>query len=476
MSRLILLTSAITVVLLAGQADVFGATASPPSSGQCTPIRAAVQKMIAAQRVPGVAYIVVDRGAILCQAAVGKKNLATQTSVDLDTRFEIGSITKQFTAAAILQLKEADKLSLDDRLAKYLPTYTRAKNVTIRQLLWHMSGVPEFLAVGDYMHTVTTRPGTFGATIALVENLPLDFKPGTMYEYSSTNYEILGRIVEIASGNDWAEYIRAHLFARAEMAHSTFIEDESITPDMATGYYTPKTSVLRSPSSGHWFWAAGSIVSTVGDMAKWNNALFGDHVISKDDLRLMTKPGPIYLNGWNSYGFGLDIDEYLSQRRISHHGGTLGFVALDEFFPKFGETIAVLENNADGDPDPIANLIFDTLHPDVVEKASHPAAGEDPRISARAEEWLHRFEVGDIDRSQLDPQFNKGLTSDQLAQLKSTWEVLGTPTSFVYHGKKFHAGQTAYMYFATFKRAPRSKVIIVLDAHDKIAGWLVQTE
>ncbi len=434
------------------------------------------------QDAPGLQLVVVDHGSIVTDRAYGVRNIDTQEPVDVHTRFEIGSITKQFTAAAILQLKEKGLLSLDDRLGAYVPQYAAARNVTLRQLLLQVSGIPNFTSTKAFTRLVAvrgtsvvlSRPGSFDAILAMIDRKPLEFKPGTKWKYSNTNYVLLGRVVEIVSHMPWEAYIRTHMFARARMTDSSFMENESSTGDMATGYVRYHGQLRPAPSMNGWAGGAGAIVSTATDLAKWDAALFGGKIISAADLRLMLTPGalPAGLPGAH-YAFGWVDDRYDGQARFWHNGGTLGFRASNQIYPRLGQRIIVLANNSGSDADAIADAMFDQLHPQLARRQTINAAGENPAITALAKRIFGEFVSGSLDRSQLDDDMNRAMTPALIASAKAQFSQVGTPELWVYQGKRIKNGTTLYEYRVTFTSGVKLNVYIGIDAQGKVAGYLL---
>lgn len=433
--------------------------------------------LMKAMHVPGIEVVVLDRGKVVQSRAFGLKNLESKAPVDLHTRFEIGSITKQFTAAAVLQLKERGKLSLDDKLGKYLPQYLRARNVTLRQMLLQISGIPDYTnekAFGEMIRQrngryVVTRSGSLNGVLALIENHKLDFKPGTKWAYSNSNYYLLGRVVEIAAREPWADYVTAHIFKPAGMTESTFMEDEPKIADMATGYVPGKNGLLPGSSFNGWAGAAGTIVSTASDLAKWDDALFGGTIVSAADLKIMTAPGTLpAMNG--HYGFGWVIDTYDGQPRIWHDGGTLGFNASNQIFPRTHQAVIVLSNGADG-ADAIAQRTFDALHPDFAQMKDRAAAGEDAAVTARAKALWKQITVGPLDRAQLTGKMSKDLTPELLAQVKTQLASLGSPSSWVYKGKSVTGGTTSYSYSVKFTSGTTLDLVMSVDKDGKISSY-----
>lgn len=450
----------------------------------CVPLGAGAQEngaiassALAALKVshaPGLSLAVMEHGKIAFARGFGVKNFDLQTPVDPHTRFEIGSITKQFTAAAILQLKEHGKLSLSDRLGKYVPQYATGKNVTIEQLLWQVSGVPDYTEAKRFMRTAASQPGSLDGVLRLIKGKPLAFAPGTKWAYSNTNYYLLGRVVEVASGTPWQTYVRTYIFAPANMTESTFIEDERNASDMATGYELKKQNFVPSPPVGAWAYSAGAIVSTAGDLLKWDRAVFAGKIVSAADFKLMTTPGRLRSGKSTGYGFGWVIDKHDGVSRIWHNGGTFGFVAQNEIYPSLGEAIVALENSSAAGPALVAARAFAAINPQLASAEAKSAKGEDPAITARAKGVWQMFASGNVDRSQLDARMNKAMTPQMLSAVAERFKPLGDPQTWVYRGKQTVQDDATYDYLVTFSSGIKLDVTMTLDKDGKIAGFFAR--
>ena len=227
------LVLAIAVSLGPARADAPAPSPSPVADPIAAAADAVAAKLLEGKHVPGVAIGVSKGGAVVFERGYGYADVAKKIPVTPDTRFEIGSITKQFTAACIMQLVEAGKLSLDDHLGTFVSDYFVGRGVTVRELLAQQSGVPEYLEGPDAVAAAGTQPATYATLLARVSAMPLEFAPGTRYKYSNTNYILLGRIVEVVSGEPYERYVREHIFVPAGMTQSAFIADESTLPSMA---------------------------------------------------------------------------------------------------------------------------------------------------------------------------------------------------------------------------------------------------
>jgi D-alanyl-D-alanine carboxypeptidase len=450
------------------------ATAAVPAPSA---IDAAVQKAIAVNKTPAAQVGVVQDGKLVVDDAFGLANLKEGVAATPQTQFEIGSVTKQFTAAAILQLKEQGKLKLSDPLGKYVPEYSQGKAITIEQLLWQVSGVPNYTEVNHFEHIAGTTPGSLDAALKLIAKKPLEFKPGTHWEYSNTNYLLLGGVIARVSHMPWETYIRTHIFEPAGMTHSGFIQDEPQMLDAATGYQRNKKGVYEvAPRlNGPWAGAAGAIVSTVEDMAKWDEAFYGGKIISPQDVALATAAHRLQNGKSTGYGFGWFIDKKDGLTQIAHSGGTFGFASENDYYPKLREFIIVLASDAGPDPQFIAGKTFDALHPELAALDNTPAAGENPAITALARQWLHMAQTGQVDRSQLTAAFSKDLTPDAIAGAKDALGPMGAPTAFIFRGKTTENGITQYEYKVSFKTAA-VKMVIGIDKAGKIAGMGFEPE
>ena len=343
--------------------------ASPLNPAVQAKIDTDVQALLSAAHVPGATIAIVRGGAVVYARGYGLRDVAKSLPADAHTRYEIGSITKQFTAAAILQLKEAGKIDLDATVATYLPSISHAREITIRQLLTHTSGLEDYVNIPNF-ETLAATPATFDQLMSRISRKPLGFTPGSGFGYSSTNFLILGRIIEVVSGQSWEVYVQQHLFAPAGMMDSATIAQEGELADMARGYvYAQGRTAESKPIAESWASSAGGIVSTADDLQKWGEALSSGRIISKSDYQLLISPARLADDSTSEYGFGMKIDRFEGQPRIWHDGNTNGFDGSDQFFPSQGVRIIVLTNTLDGGSDKIVEHIYNDLFPAIASAA-----------------------------------------------------------------------------------------------------------
>jgi CubicO group peptidase (beta-lactamase class C family) len=345
-------------------------------------IDADVQALLSTKHAPGATIAIVEHGAIVYARGYGLRDVASGLPADARTRYEIGSITKQFTAAAILQLKEAGKVDLNATVATYLPAIAYGKEITIRQLLTHTSGLLDYIDIANF-ETLAATPATFEQLMSRVSDKPLAFSPGTQFDYSNTNYLILGRIIEVASGQSWEAYVQQHLFAAAGMNESATIAQAGRLADMARGYVYAQGHTAESKTVDEsWASSAGGIVSTVGDLQKWGEALSSGRVISKSNYQLLTSPARLADGTASDYGFGMKIDHFEGQPRVWHDGSISGYDGSDQFYPSQSVRIIVLTNGYDAGSDRIAERVYNDLFPAVAAAALRTSQAEQHSAAA----------------------------------------------------------------------------------------------
>jgi D-alanyl-D-alanine carboxypeptidase len=418
------------------------------------PVTAAVTQLVNEQHGVGTAIGIFHDGQLIYIKTFGLRNVADSKPVDADTRFEIGSVTKQFTAAAILQLQEQGKLSIDDRLAKYLPDFPRADQVTLRQLLNQVSGLPDYTDMPDIVAEMATVPDAAPKIAAYVAARPLDFTPGTKWEYSNTNYWLLGQVVAKVSGTTWEDYVREHLFAPAGMTHSGFIGDEPSFDDFATPYWQglkndgplePAPKLLES-----WPGGAGAIVSTIGDLAAWDTALAGGKIVSHDDFVLMSSAAKLANGKSTGYGMGLAVDVHDGHERIWHNGGTNGSVTENATYPNDRLDIIVLANSVRGDPSAVESAALEAMYPDALAAAQKPAPGEDLAMRPRILHLIDGFLNGTIQPSDMTPEMQQAMTPATIKKSAANFATYGPPIAEIFKQKLETGDGTWYLYRVEF--------------------------
>jgi len=281
--------------------------------------------------------LVSTKGAVLFEKGYGYKNKETRSLNDSNTIFQIGSITKQFTSAIILQLEEQKKLSLQDSLAKYIPDYPNGNKITIEQLLTHTAGVYNYTNDAVFMKNESMHPISRDSLIARFKYKPLDFTPGEKFNYSNSGYELLGYIIEKVTGESYFQAVRQRIFQPLHMDHSGFDFTDLHSPDKALGYAPQSTTPLPIVDSSVSF-AAGAIYTTVGDLYKWDRALLSGKILSQASQQKAYTP---HLNG---YGYGWMLHIVDGKKVVEHGGGITGFVSYIKRIPEDETCIIILDN------------------------------------------------------------------------------------------------------------------------------------
>ena len=291
--------------------------------------------------VPGLT-ITVRKGNTVFTRAYGELNLATHVPARVDSVYQVGSVTKQFTAAAILRLAEEGKLSIDDRARKYLPELGPAFDaITIRHLLNHTSGVRDYNEqLGD-----AYTPKTQQEILALITVGPPLYTPGVAFTYSNSGYFLLGMIIERVSAKSYAQYLRDAFFVPLGLSATSYCGTNGASPDGYGRIFG--TAVVPAPAADmSLVFAAGAVCSTTLDLVRWNEALASGRAISRDSYERMITES-VAMSPTAKYGYALIIDRLDGRRRIWHNGAILGFESQLAWFPDEQLTIAVLLNLID---------------------------------------------------------------------------------------------------------------------------------
>ena len=302
--------------------------------------------------------VLVARGdEVIFSQAYGSANLEWKVPNDTSTKFRIGSVTKQFTAALILLLEQDGKLSIQDLLSRHVEnTPASWKDITLFHLLTHTSGIRNFTALPDY-RLKQLQPGSPAEVLERLRDEPLDFVPGKEFRYSNSGYLMLGLVIERVSGRTYAEMLQDRIFTPHAMAGSGYDSNSAILAKRASGYAPsangPQNAGYINMTVPH---AAGAIYSTTADLHRWTRALFGGRVVSDDSLRKMTTPN------LGNYAFGLTVREVDGRRVISHGGGINGFNAVLTYYPQAEITVVVLANINGNTPSQIATALAKAAH------------------------------------------------------------------------------------------------------------------
>jgi CubicO group peptidase (beta-lactamase class C family) len=294
---------------------------------------------------PGAAVAVRQGGEIVHSAGYGLANLEWGIPIDTETVFRIGSITKQFTAAAILKLAADGKLAIDDPLERHLPDYpVGERRITIRHLLNHTSGIKSYTAMPAFAE-IMRRDLPLAELMAVFKDAPPDFQPGERFLYNNSGYILLGAVIEAASGQSYEAYLKQSFFDPLGLTRTSYLHNEPVVPKRASGYAPGQTLVNAPPLSMTLPHAAGALGSTAEDLLAWELALRGGRAVATADYAAMTTPGQLNDGAPISYGFGLVNQTYRDHRLVGHGGGINGFVSNLAYWPEHDLAIAIVCNS-----------------------------------------------------------------------------------------------------------------------------------
>jgi D-alanyl-D-alanine carboxypeptidase len=404
----------------------------------------ATRAALAGTGVPSASVAVVKDGQIAYVQAYGDARLQPRVPARPDMRYSVGSVSKQFTATAILMLQEEGKLSLDDTVAKFLPDLTRAKEVTIRQLLSHTSGYQDYWPQ-DYLPGFMLKPMTTGKILELWAEKPLDFDPGTKWQYSNTNYVIAGAIVEKASGEKLLQFLNHRIFVPLGMKSVTNIDQEELGTTDPAGYMRYALGPLRiAPKEGKgWLFAAGELAMTASDLAKWDVSIIAQTLLHASSYKQFETEVVLTSGLGTDYGLGVDVTSEMGHRAIAHSGEVSGFTAQNLVYPDDRAAIVVLTNqDAAGASAAVAYAIAPLLLATVDSKVS-------PQLE-QARTILAGLQRGAIDRSLFTDHANSYFTETAVKDFAASLSALGAAREFTEITQALRGGMTLRAYRVKF--------------------------
>ena len=426
---------------------VGGAVAAPAGAQDADRLPAQVDSIatavLAATGVPSASVAIVRHGAIAYVHAYGNAKLDPQMPADTTMRYAIGSISKQFTAAAILLLTQQHKVSLDDPVSRFVPGLSRGNEVTVRELLSHTSGYQDFWPQ-DYVPPSMEKPTTPQQIIDRWAKQPLDFEPGTKWQYSNTNFIIAGLIVQKASGTPFTKFIHTRILD--PLGLTTAVDFDALGPSAAQpiGYMRYGLGPLRpsTPTGPGWMFGAGELAMTPTDLAKWDISMIKQSLLSPASYKAM-ETTVLLKNGVSSgYGLGVEVGQVGGHRMISHSGEVSGFTAENMVFPDDSAAIVVLTNQ-DAAPasgaiaQQVSRVLFTTEDTMTAER------------TARARSIFEGLQKGTVDRSVFTPDANAYFSAAALQDFATGLGPLGAPTGFVQIGQTNRGGMIERVYRVT---------------------------
>ncbi|HKW45201.1 MAG TPA: serine hydrolase domain-containing protein [Candidatus Eremiobacteraceae bacterium] len=444
-------------------------TAAPPNASSLgARVDEIVRETMIHQHLPGLSLAIARRGTVLYARGYGYRDLAHRIPADAKTVYNIASNTKQFTATAIMLLQQDGKLRLHDRLSRYLPEFRHGAQIGLVQLLTHTSGIPDYADLPNLPHRATAKE-----FVDLVRNAPLDFPPGSTFEYSNTNFVILGMIVEQVSGMSYQTFVARRIFNPIGMTSASTRVTPQSQPDGAIGYTFDGKVVAAPQTPDDLGYGDGTVNASVLDLVKWDRALEGGAVVDAASWQAMTHaPLTTGYGPRGGYGYGLDLSTLYGHREISHEGFNVGFASVNATFPDDGLEIVALSNGDPFDEDLFVKRVFALLAPPSPAQLAadmKSAPGEDPVITTAAKRLVASMQTGRVDASTVTAGLAKDLTPARARQLCSNTGALGSPARFIYHNWQYRDRVKIYSYEAYFPNAIVA-IDVTMGPHEKIAS------
>lgn len=398
--------------------------------------------VLEATGAPGASIAVVRGGEVVYERALGLGRIDPEAEARPTMRYSIGSVSKQFTATAVLLLDEEGRLSLDDPVSEWFPRLTRADEISVRQLLSMTSGYQDYWP-HDFVFSDMKRPVAAREIMERWAMKPLDFAPGTQWQYSNTNYVIAAAIVERVAGVPFMDFLRERIFVPLGMTSVADVDAGPLGPEDAQPTLRHALGPLRvAPKEAPgWLFGAGQLAMTAHDLAVWNRGVIEGTILEPESYRAQQTEVLLESGTATGYGLGVGISTPDGRRRISHGGAVSGYTTTNYVYPDDGVAITVFTNiypGTAGASSRIAQGIQEILFaPDATEDA---AAHE---LARRVYDGLVR---GTIDRSLLSPVGNAYFTDEVLADYAASLGPLGPPTEFTPTGKTLRGGMTIRYY------------------------------
>ncbi|HMI55546.1 MAG TPA: serine hydrolase domain-containing protein [Gemmatimonadaceae bacterium] len=401
------------------------------------------KRVLQSTGVPSASVAVVKNGRLAYVNSYGCARLNPCVNASPDMRYAIGSISKQFTAVAILLLQQEGKLKLDDAVSRFIPGLTRGNEVTVRQLLSHTSGYQDFWPQ-DYLMPMMLKATTPQAIADQWAKKPLDFDPGSRWQYSNTNYTLAGMVVEKASGMPFFQFVRTRILQPAGLTSAADF-DASPRAATATGYIRYGLGPLRvAPDAGSgWMWAAGELAMTAKDLANWDINLIRHGLLTPSSYRELEREIVLNNGAGTGYALGLDVSMQGGRFMIEHSGEVSGFTAENMVFPEDSAAVVVLTNQ---DAAPASGAIANQIAQALFTTEDKLAANR----TAQARSIFEGLQRGTIDRSLFTSNANAYFSDQALKDFASSLAPLGAPTGFVQTRTTLRGGMTYRSYRVTF--------------------------
>jgi D-alanyl-D-alanine carboxypeptidase len=447
----------------------------PPADFDLKGIEAFLEGQVKENGYVGLSVAIVRDGKVVLAKAYGKRTLKPEAPVEPDTMFAAGSVTKQFTAACVFLLAEDGKLSVRDPVAKYYPDLTKAKEITLYDLMTHVSGYPDYYPL-DFVDRRMEKPIGPDELLKEYAGGKLDFEPGARWSYSNTGFVLLGRIVEKVSGKPFGEFLAERIFKPLGMTNTVF-DPKPDHPNLAQGYTAfalgpPEPSTREAPG---WIHAAGALYTTPTDLAKWDVALVSGKVLNADSYRLMTSPRELTDGRFRDYGCGIGVVRRRGETVLRHSGAVSGFLTYNVALPRTKSAVVLMANSEHQDASDVHDPLVDLLL-----KVQEPPRPDVPKISGpkakeAAIDMLGQLQKGEIKREGLGEDFSLYLNARRVGGAKERLGPLGEPNKVELESTAERGGMEVAMVHFTFTDK-KIKTLMYRSPDGKIQEFLIYKE
>jgi D-alanyl-D-alanine carboxypeptidase len=468
-----LLRPALLLALLASPA----ARGEPtlPSKFDVKGIDTFLEQQVRAGGYVGMSVAIVRDGKVVLAKGYGKRSLTPEEPVETTTMFAAGSVTKQFTAACVLLLAEQGKLSVRDPVARWYPELTRAKEITLYDLMTHASGYTDYYPL-DFVDRRMEKAIDPDQLLKEYAGTKLDFEPGRRWSYSNTGFVLLGRIVEKVSGKPFGEFLAERILKPLGMGHTVF-DPKDGQPAIAQGYTgfalgPPEPSKREAPG---WIRAAGALYTTPSDLAKWDVALVSGKVLKPESYLLMTTPRELADGRFKDYGCGIGVSRRRGETVLRHSGAVSGFLTYNAALPRTKSAVVLMANDERQDLADVFDPLFELLM-----KAQEPPARDVPEVKGppakvAALDLFRELQSGKINRASLGEDYSVYLTEERVRGAKERLGPLGEPTKVEAEPTSERGGMEVAMIHFTFKTA-KLKGLMYRTPDGKIQEFLIFKE
>ncbi|HEY4122067.1 MAG TPA: serine hydrolase domain-containing protein [Byssovorax sp.] len=406
----------------------------------------------------GLSVAVVRHGDVVLAKGYGKADLASGADVDADTAFGIGSVTKQFTCAAVLLLADDGKLAVTDKVAKYDPSLSRAKDITLLDLMNHVSGYPDYYPL-DFVDARMATAVSPDEVIARYAKGKLDFEPGTRWSYSNTGYFVAGRVVEKVAKEPLGAFLARRVFGPLGMKHAS-LDPPAGAPGLARGHVSfafapPRPAPLEAKG---WLYAAGGIMASAADLAKWDLALADGKLLSPRSRAVFTSPRVLADGSSRGYACGVNVSRLRNETLLTHSGSISGFHAYNTVIPRVRSAVVVLSNSeaayAATLHDQLVGLVQQSDDGGVVVPAIAGASAVDVTRALIAD-----LRAGRVDRAVVGADYAAFLDAGHLADAKASLAPLGEPLKVELETTRERGGMAVSRLRVVFKSTTASALL-----------------